>query len=64
VTGAREDLGERMRKSPRSAALYRPRERVVVIIDPLRQQMLHLKALRKKVAKAERAARLSRNRLH
>jgi hypothetical protein len=50
-----------MRKSPRSAAVDRPRERVV-IIDTLKQQMLDLKALRKKVAEAEsRTAALKRS---
>jgi hypothetical protein len=48
-----------MRKSPRSAAVYRPRERVVVI-DILKQQMLDLQALRKEVAEAERALRTER----
>ena len=65
MTSAREDLGERMRKSPRSAAVYWPRERVV-IIDPLKQQMLDLDALRKRVAETERALRQARirNRRH
>jgi hypothetical protein len=44
-----------MIKSPRSAAAEQSHERVV-LVDFLEQQMLDLKALRKEVAAAERAA--------
>ena len=43
-----------MRKPPHSAAAEKSRARVI-IIDPLKLQMLRLMALRKEVAAAERA---------
>jgi hypothetical protein len=48
-----------MIKSPRSAAPEQSRERIV-LVDALEQQMLDLKALRKEVAAAERAAAVKR----
>jgi hypothetical protein len=44
-----------MIRSPRPAAAEQSRERVV-LVDILQQQLLDLKTLRKKVAKAESAA--------
>ena len=49
-----------MSKLPRLAATEKSRERIVVI-DPLRQQMLDLEALRREVADAEMRANLGRN---
>jgi len=48
-----------MIKPPRSAAAERSQKRVV-IVDILEQQMSDLKALRKEVAEAERAAATKR----
>jgi hypothetical protein len=50
-----------MSKSPRSTAAEQSRKRVV-FIDILKQQMLDLKALRKKVAEAESAVAAKRKR--
>ena len=47
-------VGDHMGKSPRSAAAEPSRVRVVLINDFLKQQLLDLVALRKKVAEAER----------
>jgi hypothetical protein len=50
-----------MSKSPRLAVAEQSRERVV-FVDILKQQMLDLKALRKKVAEAESASTAKKKR--
>jgi hypothetical protein len=48
-------LSDHMSNFPRSAALEKSRERIL-LVDILKQQMLDLEALRKKVADAESRA--------
>jgi hypothetical protein len=49
-----------MRRFPGWASRNRLNIRVV-LVDPVKQQMIHLTALRRKVADAERANRIRRN---
>ena len=49
-----------MRRFPEWASRNRPNIRVV-LVDPVKQQMIHLAALRRKVADAERENRTRRN---
>lgn len=49
-----------MRRFPEWAGRNKPNIRVV-LVDPVKQQMIHLAALRRKVADAERANRSRRS---